>query len=95
MPPSGDDSCPSSFSTCSRATTIAKPSGAGTKQFRHPLVGDLTLAYEGLEVLGDAGLAMVTYSAEPGSRSEEAMRELARWSSTRDRLAALGTGSEV
>jgi hypothetical protein len=55
----------------------------------------LTLAYEGLEVLGDAGLAMVTYSAEPGSRSEEAMRELARWSSTRDRLAALGTGSEV
>ena len=55
----------------------------------------LTLAYEGLEALGDAGLAMVTYSAEPGSRSEEAMRELARWSPTRDRLAALGTGSEV
>ena len=68
---------------------------SGTKQFRHPLVGDLTLAYEGLEVLGDAGLTIVTYSAEPGSPSEQALRELARWSSTRERLAAIGTENDV
>lgn len=67
---------------------------SGTKRFHHALVGDLTLAYEGLEVLGDAGLTIVTYSAEPGSPSEQALRELARWSSTRERLAAIGTEND-
>lgn len=60
---------------------------SGTKRFRHPLVGDLTLAYERLELPADPGLGIVTYSAEPGSPSEAALTELARWVSTRDRLA--------
>ena len=60
---------------------------SGTKRFRHPLVGELTLAYERLELPADPGLAIVTYSAEPGSPSEAALRELARWASTRERLA--------
>lgn len=60
---------------------------SGTKRMRHPLVGDLTLAYERLELPADAGLAIVTYSAEPGSPSQTALTELARWSSTRTRLA--------
>ena len=61
---------------------------SGTKSFHHPLVGDLTLAYERLDLPADAGLVIVTYSAEPGSTSEEALRELERWSATRARLSS-------
>jgi transcriptional regulator with XRE-family HTH domain len=60
---------------------------SGTKRFRHPLVGELTLAFERLELPADPGLAIVTYSAEPGSSSEAALVELARWASTRERLS--------
>jgi transcriptional regulator with XRE-family HTH domain len=60
----------------------------GTKRFRHPLVGELTLAYESLALVADPGLTLVTYSADPGSSSEAAFAELARWSATRTRLAA-------
>jgi len=67
---------------------------SGIKRLRHPLVGDLTLAYEGLTLLGDDGLTIVTYSAEPASASEAALRELAGWSATRAKLSAVGTGSK-
>ncbi len=66
---------------------------SGTKRFRHPLVGDLTLAFESLELPADPSLTLVTYSAEPGSPSETALTELARWSSTRAKLATVEAGS--
>jgi len=59
---------------------------SGTKRFHHSLVGDLTLAYESLDLPADEGLTIVTYSAEPGSASETRLRELARWSATRAKL---------
>lgn len=62
---------------------------SGTKRIHHPLVGDLTLSYERLELPADPGLAIVTYSAEYGSPSEERLRELKDWSSTRARLAVV------
>ena len=43
----------------------------------------------------DPGLSVLTYSAEPGSPSEEAMRDLARWSETRSKLSAARAGSET
>jgi hypothetical protein len=43
----------------------------------------------------DPGLSLLTYSAEPGSPSEDAMRELARWSETRTKLSAAPAGSET
>jgi transcriptional regulator with XRE-family HTH domain len=55
----------------------------GTKHVRHPLVGDLVLAYEVFDLPADPGLSIVTYSAEPGSPSEERLRDLAGWSATR------------
>ncbi len=66
---------------------------SGTKRFHHPLVGDLTLAYESLELPADPGLTIVTYSAEPGSPSETALRELSRWSATRAMLASVEAGT--
>ncbi|WP_416475939.1 helix-turn-helix transcriptional regulator [Streptomyces sp. LKA04] len=56
--------------------------GTGTKRFQHPVVGDLTLAFEGLEMAAAPGLTLTVYAAEPGSASEEALRLLASWSVT-------------
>ena len=43
----------------------------------------------------DPGLSLLTYSAEPGSPSEEALRELARWSETRTKWSAARAGPEA
>jgi transcriptional regulator with XRE-family HTH domain len=59
---------------------------SGVKRLRHPLVGDLELGYESLVLPADPGLTIVTYSAEPGTPSEAALAELARWAATRQRL---------
>jgi hypothetical protein len=67
---------------------------SGTKRFHHPLVGDLTLAYESLELPADTGLTIVTYSAEPGSTSETALRELGKWSDTRAKLSGAVAGTQ-
>ncbi|MGW7689861.1 helix-turn-helix transcriptional regulator [Streptomyces asiaticus] len=58
--------------------------GTGTKRFRHPAVGDLTLAYEALDLAAEPGLSMTIYTAEPGSSSEEGLRLLASWAATED-----------
>ncbi|MGW2212720.1 helix-turn-helix transcriptional regulator [Streptomyces sp. NPDC001781] len=56
--------------------------GTGTKRFHHHAVGDLTLAYEGLEMAAEPGLTLTIYTAEPGSPSEEGLRLLASWAAT-------------
>jgi len=68
---------------------------SGTKRFHHPLVGNLSLAYESLALPADLGLTLVTYSAEPGSPSEAALEELGRWSATRTRLAEVVAEANV
>lgn len=57
---------------------------AGTKQFRHPVVGDLDLTFDAMELPGEeaAGLTLTAYTAEPGSPSEEALALLASWTAT-------------
>jgi transcriptional regulator with XRE-family HTH domain len=55
---------------------------SGTQPFRHPLVGDLTLTYEALQITADVGLVLIAYSAEPDSPSHEALTRLANWSTT-------------
>lgn len=52
---------------------------SGTKDIHHPIVGDLTVAYESLEVSSIPGLALVTYLAEPGSPSAQALDLLRSW----------------
>ena len=56
----------------------------GVKRLHHPVVGDLTLTYETLALIGDSGLTMFAYTAEPGSKSEEALNLLASWTATLD-----------
>jgi transcriptional regulator with XRE-family HTH domain len=56
----------------------------GVKQFHHPEVGDLALTFNRLDLAADHGLTMFTYTAEPGSRSEEALNLLGSWTGTVD-----------
>jgi transcriptional regulator with XRE-family HTH domain len=53
--------------------------GSGTKRFNHPIVGELTLAYEELAITAEPGLVLLIYTAEPGSPSAERLRLLASW----------------
>jgi transcriptional regulator with XRE-family HTH domain len=56
----------------------------GGKQLHHPVAGDLELTYEALELPADPGLTMITYTAEPGSASQDALDFLASWAATLD-----------
>ncbi|WP_042410908.1 helix-turn-helix transcriptional regulator [Streptacidiphilus carbonis] len=58
--------------------------GTGTKRYTHQVVGELTLAYEGLEMAAAPGLTLTIYTAEPGSPSEQALRLLASWAATEE-----------
>jgi transcriptional regulator with XRE-family HTH domain len=53
--------------------------GTGTKRFRHPVVGELTLVYEELAITAEPGQVLLIYTAEPGSPSAERLRLLASW----------------
>ncbi|MYW03929.1 helix-turn-helix transcriptional regulator [Streptomyces sp. SID3343] len=55
---------------------------SGVKRFRHPLVGRLDLTYDTLRSGDDPNQALVTYVAEPGSPSQDALRMLLSWSAT-------------
>jgi transcriptional regulator with XRE-family HTH domain len=61
---------------------------SGTKHFHHPVVGDLALTFEMLELSADTGLSILTYSAEAGTRSEEALNLLGSWAATIEREEA-------
>jgi hypothetical protein len=54
----------------------------GVKHLRHPVVGDLRLTYNGLELAADPGLTIYVYMAEPGSKSAESLNLLASWAAT-------------
>ncbi|MFF4956762.1 helix-turn-helix domain-containing protein [Streptomyces sp. NPDC001222] len=61
------------------ATHDVKEKSHGLKHLRHPLVGDLALQFESFRPTDDGEMALVTYHAEPGSASAEALRLLASW----------------
>ncbi|WP_167529774.1 helix-turn-helix domain-containing protein [Streptomyces spinoverrucosus] len=50
-----------------------------TVRMRHPLVGEFDLVHEPMALPGGAPMRLMTYHAEPGSRSEDALRMLASW----------------
>jgi transcriptional regulator with XRE-family HTH domain len=57
---------------------------SGVKGVRHPLVGEVTFTYESMDLVADPGLTMFIYTAEPGSKSEQAFNLLASWTATPD-----------
>ncbi|OPG09723.1 transcriptional regulator [Streptomyces sp. GKU 895] len=51
----------------------------GTKQYRHPLVGDLTLDCDTWAASDGSGQRLMVLTAEPGSPSHDALRILTSW----------------
>jgi transcriptional regulator with XRE-family HTH domain len=63
----------------------------GIKHFQHPVVGELHLSYEVMELPADPGLTLVAFSAEAGSPSDDALKLLASWAATRHPADAQAT----
>lgn len=55
---------------------------SGNKHFHHPVVGEIELMFEALQLAEDPALTLTVYPAEPGSKSEESLRLLASWAAT-------------
>jgi transcription regulator MmyB-like protein len=68
---------------------------AGTKRLHHPVVGDLELSYDVMELAADTGLRLAIFTAEPGSRSDEALNLLASWIATPEHEPAAPARNDV
>jgi MmyB-like transcription regulator ligand binding domain len=51
----------------------------GRRRYTHPVVGEITLDWDALTSDAEPDQQLVVYTAEPGSRSERALQELAGW----------------
>jgi MmyB-like transcription regulator ligand binding domain len=56
----------------------------GVKLLHHPVVGNLDLPFESFPLATDPSQSLLTYTAEPDSRSQEALNLLASWAATSD-----------
>ncbi|WP_291049753.1 helix-turn-helix transcriptional regulator [Herbiconiux sp.] len=62
---------------------------SGLKRLHHPVVGDLDLTYESMELPSEPGLVMNVYTAPAGSPTADALRVLASWAATQEQASAL------
>jgi hypothetical protein len=54
----------------------------GSKTVRHPVVGDLDLTFEAMDLTSEPGLQLLAFSAPRGSSSDDGLRLLATWAAT-------------
>jgi transcriptional regulator with XRE-family HTH domain len=66
----------------------------GTKRIHHPVVGELELSYESMDLSADDGLSVAIFTAEPGSASQQALDLLASWTATPDAESRVGETRE-
>ena len=52
---------------------------SGSKRLRHPVVGQLDLDFEGLELPSEPGLALNVYTAAAGTPASDGLKLLASW----------------
>lgn len=57
---------------------------AGLKHIHHPVVGELHLSYDVMELPADPGLALIAFTADGGSPNDDALRLLASWAATHE-----------
>jgi transcriptional regulator with XRE-family HTH domain len=67
----------------------------GEKRFNHPVVGELELSYNRIELPADSGLAIIAYTPEPGSKSAEAFSLLASWAATEEPVEPVTGGASA
>ncbi|MCU1480414.1 MAG: family transcriptional regulator [Subtercola sp.] len=68
---------------------------SGVKRIHHPVVGDLDLNFESLELPSEPGLVMNVYTAPAGSPTADALKVLASWAATQQTAGAAAAGAEV
>ena len=67
----------------------------GRKHFHHPVVGDMHLNFEVMELPADPGLSLLAFSADAGSRDDDALHLLASWAATHDPADALKSATQT
>jgi hypothetical protein len=68
----------------------------GLKHIHHPVVGELHLSYEVMELPADPGLALLAFTADAGSVADDALRFLPRLGrATHDPADALPTPKQA
>jgi transcriptional regulator with XRE-family HTH domain len=55
---------------------------SGDKYFHHPVIGDIHLKFEAMDISADDGLTLLIYPAAPGTPEADALRLLATWHAT-------------
>lgn len=57
---------------------------SGQKRLRHPIVGQLDLNYESMELPSEPGLTLNVYTAAPDSPTADGLKMLASWAATQE-----------
>ncbi|MCR2783779.1 MULTISPECIES: hypothetical protein [unclassified Microbacterium] len=52
---------------------------SGVKKYHHHIVGDLTLSFNGLDLVGHPAIQLTVLTAEPGSETDQALHLLGTW----------------
>jgi hypothetical protein len=60
---------------------------SGQKRLRHPVVGQLDLDFEGMELASSPGLHLNVYTAAAGTPTADALRLLASWAASQEQLS--------
>lgn len=63
----------------------------GKKHFHHPIVGDLHLTYQELDLFAEHGLSILVYTPQPGTGTDQALRLLASWTATDETPTSVNT----
>jgi len=64
----------------------------GLKSIHHPVVGDLDLNFQAMDLSSDRGLQMLVFSAEPGSESHDGLQLLANWAASNREVLLSSSG---
>ena len=67
----------------------------GRKKLHHPVVGDLDLNFEAMELPSQPGLTLLVYTAPQGSPAADSLNLLASWAATAERTGELIDGEQT
>lgn len=59
---------------------------SGRKRLRHPIVGELDLDFEGMDLTSEPGLRLNVCTAAPGTPTADALKLLASWAASQSEL---------
>ena len=65
---------------------------SGHKKLHHPVVGDLDLNFEAMELPSQPGLTLLVYTAPQGNLAADSLKLLASWAATAERTGELIDG---